>query len=71
MYFLHFSAINKAYKMLEDETERKKCLEVVEEARQRVEKLVSCTNSEKKFVGQLISRKSSFFHRTKVKTSIR
>mgnify|MGYP007031387831 CR=1 FL=1 len=27
--------------MLEDETERKKCLEVVEEARDRVEKMVS------------------------------
>lgn len=36
-----FLAINKAYKMLEDETERKKCLEVVEEARDRVEKMVS------------------------------
>lgn len=27
--------------MLEDERERKKCLEVVEEARERVEKMVS------------------------------
>ncbi|CAF4908758.1 unnamed protein product, partial [Rotaria magnacalcarata] len=32
--------INKAYKMLEDEKERKKCLEVVEEARERVEKMI-------------------------------
>lgn len=37
-----FVAINKAYKMLEDEKERKKCLEVVDEARDRVEKMVSC-----------------------------
>lgn len=37
---LAFEAINKAYKMLEDETERKKCLEVVEEARDRVEKMI-------------------------------
>jgi hypothetical protein len=36
-----FTAINKAYKLLEDEKERKKCLEVVEEARERVEKMVS------------------------------
>ncbi|CAF1572120.1 unnamed protein product [Rotaria magnacalcarata] len=35
-----FEAINKAYKMLEDEKERKKCLEVVEEARERVEKMI-------------------------------
>jgi len=35
-----FEAINKAYKMLEDEKERKKCIEVVEEARERVEKMV-------------------------------
>jgi hypothetical protein len=34
-------AITKAYKMLEDEKERKKCVEVVEEARERVEKMVS------------------------------
>jgi hypothetical protein len=34
-------AINKAYKMLEDEKERKKCVEVVDEARDRVEKMVS------------------------------
>jgi len=37
---LAFEAINKAYKMLEDEKERKKCVEVVEEARERVEKMV-------------------------------
>jgi hypothetical protein len=36
-----YLAINKAYKMLEDEKERKKCIEVVEEARERVEKMVS------------------------------
>nr|CAG4643499.1 EOG090X0DLG [Ilyocryptus agilis] len=36
---LAFEAINKAYKMLEDEKERKKCLEVVDEARDRVEKM--------------------------------
>lgn len=34
-------AINKAYKLLEDEKERKKCTEVIEEARERVEKMVS------------------------------
>ncbi|CAF0830359.1 unnamed protein product [Rotaria sordida] len=37
---LAFEAINKAYKMLEDEKERKKCLEVVEEARERVDKMI-------------------------------
>jgi len=37
---LAFEAINKAYKMLEDEKERKKCLEVVDEARDRVEKMI-------------------------------
>ncbi|UJR26115.1 hypothetical protein I4U23_007461 [Adineta vaga] len=37
---LAFEAINKAYKMLEDETERKKCLEVIEEGRERVEKMI-------------------------------
>jgi ABC-type glycerol-3-phosphate transport system permease component len=30
--------------MLEDEKERKKCLEVVEEARERVEKMVSSSS---------------------------
>ncbi|CAF1137813.1 unnamed protein product [Adineta steineri] len=37
---LAFEAINKAYKILEDEKERKKCLEVVEEARERVDKMI-------------------------------
>jgi len=37
---LAFEAINKAYKMLEDEKERKKCIEVVEEARERVDKMI-------------------------------
>ena len=36
-----YLAINKAYKILEDEKERKKCVEVVEEARERVETMVS------------------------------
>ncbi|CAF0812824.1 unnamed protein product [Adineta ricciae] len=35
-----FEAVNKAYKMLEDETERKKCIEVIEEARERVDKMI-------------------------------
>ena len=35
-----FEAVNKAYKMLEDEKERKKCLEVVDEARERVDAMV-------------------------------
>ena len=39
--FFFLIAINKAYKLLEDERERKKCIEVVEEARERVEKMVS------------------------------
>lgn len=32
-----FEALNRAYKMLDDEKERKKCLEVVDEARERVD----------------------------------
>lgn len=35
-----FEAVNRAYKLLEDESERKKCLEVVEEAKERVDKMV-------------------------------
>lgn len=35
-----FQAVNRAYKMLEDEKERKKCLEVVDEAREQVVKTV-------------------------------
>jgi DnaJ-class molecular chaperone len=35
-----FEAVNRAYKMLEDEKERKQCLEVVDEAREQVEKMV-------------------------------
>ncbi|CAF0768398.1 unnamed protein product [Didymodactylos carnosus] len=34
-----FEAVNKAYKLLEDEKERKKCLEVVDEAKERVEEM--------------------------------
>ncbi len=35
-----FEAVNRAYKLLEDESERKKCLEVVEEAKERVDQMV-------------------------------
>lgn len=35
-----FEAVNRAYKMLDDEKERKKCLEVVDEARVKVEEMV-------------------------------
>lgn len=38
---LAFEAVNKAYKMLEDENERKRCLEVVDEAREKVDFMVS------------------------------
>lgn len=38
-----FEAVNRAYKMLEDEKERKQCLEVVDEAREQVEKMVIST----------------------------
>jgi len=41
-----FEAVNRAYKMLDDELERKKCLEVVEEARERVDKM--CEEKRKK-----------------------
>jgi len=37
---LAFEAVNKAYKLLEDEKERKKCLEVVDEAKERVEEMM-------------------------------
>ena len=36
-----FEAVNRAYKMLENDTERKKCLEVVDEARVKVEEMVT------------------------------
>ena len=36
-----FEAVNRAYKMLSDEKERKQCLEVVDEARERVDAMVS------------------------------
>jgi len=49
---LAFEAINKAYKMLEDEKERKKCLEVVEEARQRIEDMLR--EKRLKYKGQAI-----------------
>ena len=40
-----FEAVNRAYKMLEDDKERKKCLEVVDEAREQVAKTVrTCFN---------------------------
>lgn len=35
-----FEAVNRAYKMLSDEKERKQCLEVVDEARVKVEEMV-------------------------------
>lgn len=38
--FLDLLALNRANKMLEDEKERKKCLEVVDEARERVDNMV-------------------------------
>jgi len=41
-----FEAVNRAYKMLDDDTERKKCLEVVEEARERTDK--TCEEKRKK-----------------------
>lgn len=41
-----FEAVNRSYKMLDDEKERKKCLEVVEEARERVDK--TCEEKRKK-----------------------
>lgn len=41
-----FEAVNRAYKMLEDESERKKCLEVVDEARIRVD--ATCEEKRKK-----------------------
>ena len=44
-----YLAINKAYKLLEDEKERKKCLEVIEEARERVEKMVSSSSNNKSY----------------------
>ena len=40
-----FEAVNRAYKLLEDESERKKCLEVVEEAKERVDKMVNSCHS--------------------------
>ena len=36
-----FEAVNRAYKMLDNDTERKKCLEVVDEARVKVEEMVT------------------------------
>ncbi len=35
-----FEAVNRAYKLLSDEKERKQCLEVVDEARERVDAMV-------------------------------
>jgi len=35
-----FEAVNRAHKMLDDDKERKKCLEVVEEAKERVDKTI-------------------------------
>ena len=35
-----FEAVNRAYKMLDNEKERKQCLEVVDEARVKVEEMV-------------------------------
>ncbi len=32
--------MNRAYKLLDNETERKKCIEVVEEAKERVDQMV-------------------------------
>jgi len=37
---LAFEAVNKAYKMLDDEKERKRCLEIVDEAREKVDFMV-------------------------------
>ncbi len=33
-------AVNRAYKLLDNESERKKCIEVVEEAKERVDQMV-------------------------------
>jgi len=44
--FAPVKAVNRAYKMLDDEKERKQCLEVVEEATERVNK--TCEEKRKK-----------------------
>ena len=36
-----FEAVNRAYKLLDNELERKKCIEVVEEAKERVDQMVN------------------------------
>lgn len=51
-----FEAVNRAYKMLEDEKERKKCLEVVDEARERVDKV--CEEKRKKMKRETASSSS-------------
>jgi DnaJ family protein C protein 8 len=38
-----FEALNRAYKLLDDEKQRKMCLEVVDEAREKVDQMVSRT----------------------------
>lgn len=48
-----FEAVNRAYKMLDDEKERKKCLEVVEEAMERVNK--TCEEKRKKLRKEAIA----------------
>jgi DnaJ family protein C protein 8 len=50
-----FSAVNKAYKMLSDEKERKQCLEVVDEARERVDTM--CGEKRKKLKKDLDAAK--------------
>lgn len=48
-----FEAVNRAYKMLDDDKERKKCLEVVEEATERVNK--TCEEKRKKLRKEAIA----------------
>ena len=45
-----FEAVNKAYKMLSDEKERKQCLKVVDEARERVDTMVTQTKKKRSAV---------------------
>lgn len=52
-----FEAVNRAYKMLENETERKKCLEVVDEARLKVEEM--CEEKRKKARKELVQKLKS------------
>lgn len=52
-----FEAVNRAYKMLENDTERKKCLEVVDEARVKVEEM--CDEKRRKARKELVAKLKS------------